>query len=183
MDQALNSQKTPHTSPLRASYGMSFVSILMKNNRVIKGFYCSTVLLYIYKKIFKIALIVVYSSPQLDESHAGNLISGFSDSQRLSDYNSQKRDFLNKGIMPDAFDGLTRAIIQFTFCSNSPVLIFIHEIILYNIFTSLKIAIENQKIAIWRWQILQLPRTERPWIRIIRRGGTCAKCSLEQKCP
>ena len=42
MDQALNSQKTPHTSPLRASYGMSFVSILMKNDRVIKGFYCIT---------------------------------------------------------------------------------------------------------------------------------------------
>ena len=40
MDQALNSQKTPHTSPLRASYGMSFVSILVKNDRVIKGFYC-----------------------------------------------------------------------------------------------------------------------------------------------
>ena len=43
MDQALNSQKTPHTSPLRASYGMSFVSILMKNDRVIKGFYCTMV--------------------------------------------------------------------------------------------------------------------------------------------
>ena len=43
MDQALNSQKTPHTSPLRASYGMSFVSILMKNDRVIKGFYCSVI--------------------------------------------------------------------------------------------------------------------------------------------
>ena len=42
MDQALNSQQTPHTSPLRASYGMSFVSILMKNDRVIKGFYCIT---------------------------------------------------------------------------------------------------------------------------------------------
>ena len=41
MDQALNSQKTPHTSPLRASYGMSFVSIFMKNDRVIKGFYCN----------------------------------------------------------------------------------------------------------------------------------------------
>ena len=40
MNQALNSQKTPHTSPVRASYGMSFVSILMKNDRVIKGFYC-----------------------------------------------------------------------------------------------------------------------------------------------
>ena len=44
MDQALNSQKTPHTSPLRASYGMSFVSILMKNDRVIKGFYCITLI-------------------------------------------------------------------------------------------------------------------------------------------
>ena len=44
MDQALNSQKTPHTSPLRASYGMSFVSILMKNDRVIKGFYCRTLI-------------------------------------------------------------------------------------------------------------------------------------------
>ena len=44
MDQALNSQKTPHTSPLRASYGMSFVSILMKNDRVIKGFYCTALL-------------------------------------------------------------------------------------------------------------------------------------------
>ena len=44
MDQALNSQKTPHTSPLRASYGMSFVSILMKNDRVIKGFYCNLTL-------------------------------------------------------------------------------------------------------------------------------------------
>ena len=45
MDQALNSQKTPHTSPLRASYGMSFVSILMKNDRVIKG---STVFPFLY---------------------------------------------------------------------------------------------------------------------------------------
>ena len=44
MDQALNSQNTPHTSPLRASYGMSFVSILMKNDRVIKGFCtCSSI--------------------------------------------------------------------------------------------------------------------------------------------
>ena len=40
MDQALNSQKTSHSSPVRASYGMSFVSILMKNDRVIKGFNC-----------------------------------------------------------------------------------------------------------------------------------------------
>ena len=46
MDQALNSQKTPHTSPLRASYGMSFVSILMKNDRVIKGFYCMYLNMY-----------------------------------------------------------------------------------------------------------------------------------------
>ena len=28
-------------SPLRASYGMSFVIIMMKNDRVIKGFYCT----------------------------------------------------------------------------------------------------------------------------------------------
>ena len=47
MDQALNSQKTPHTSPLRASYGMSFVSILMKNDRVIKGFYCIIIIIII----------------------------------------------------------------------------------------------------------------------------------------
>ena len=45
MDQALNSQKTPHTSTLRASYGMSFVSILMKNDGVIKGFYCTWVII------------------------------------------------------------------------------------------------------------------------------------------
>ena len=38
--QTLYSQKTLHTSPLRASYGVSFVSILAKNNRVMKGFYC-----------------------------------------------------------------------------------------------------------------------------------------------
>ena len=50
MDQALNSQKTPHTSPLRASYGMSFVSILMKNDRVIKGFYCTNHDMYIPQK-------------------------------------------------------------------------------------------------------------------------------------
>ena len=48
MDQALNSQKTPHTSPLRASYGMSFVSILMKNDRVIKGFYCTYLLSIVF---------------------------------------------------------------------------------------------------------------------------------------
>ena len=50
MDQALNSQKTPHTSPLRASYGMSFVSILMKNDRVIKGFYCTITHYGVYAK-------------------------------------------------------------------------------------------------------------------------------------
>ena len=54
MDQALNSQKTPHTSPLRASYGMSFVSILMKNDRVIKGFYC------------RVRMILTLSSPMLN---------------------------------------------------------------------------------------------------------------------
>ena len=51
MNQALNSQKTPHTSPLRASYGMSFVSILMKNDRVIKGFYCITTIYRINETI------------------------------------------------------------------------------------------------------------------------------------
>ena len=39
--QTSYSQKTLHTSPLRASYGVSFVSILAKNNRVMKGFYCT----------------------------------------------------------------------------------------------------------------------------------------------
>ena len=51
MDQALNSQKTPHTSPLRASYGMSFVSILMKNDRVIKGFYCIIMVVVYFKQV------------------------------------------------------------------------------------------------------------------------------------
>ena len=32
---------TPYLAPLRASYGVSFVSILAKNNRVMKGFYCT----------------------------------------------------------------------------------------------------------------------------------------------
>ena len=54
MDQALNSQKTPHTSPLRASYGMSFVSILMKNDRVIKGFYCSVLSLTWFEEEFTV---------------------------------------------------------------------------------------------------------------------------------
>ena len=53
MDQALNSQKTPHTSPWWASYGMSFVSILMKNNRVIKGFYCILKLSTLIKNIIE----------------------------------------------------------------------------------------------------------------------------------
>ena len=49
MDQALNSQKTPHI------YGMSFVSILKKNDRVIKRFYCilSTHIYYcVCKKVY-----------------------------------------------------------------------------------------------------------------------------------
>ena len=36
----LNSQKTFHTSPSRASYGITFVSILEKNYCVIKKLYC-----------------------------------------------------------------------------------------------------------------------------------------------
>ena len=63
MDQALNSQKTPHTSPLRASYGMSFVSILMKNDRVIKGFYCISLSL----------LWKVYFVFQIQEQHEASM--------------------------------------------------------------------------------------------------------------
>ena len=37
----MNSQKTPHTSPFRASYGVSFMSTSTEIDRVIKGFYCS----------------------------------------------------------------------------------------------------------------------------------------------
>ena len=36
----LNSQKAPHTSPFRASYGVSFMSTSTEIDRVIKGFYC-----------------------------------------------------------------------------------------------------------------------------------------------
>ena len=36
----LNLQKTPHTSPFRASYGVSFMSTWTEIDRVIKGFYC-----------------------------------------------------------------------------------------------------------------------------------------------
>ena len=62
MDQALNSQKTPHTSPLRASYGMSFVSILMKNDHVIKGFYCIFIQEIAFKKVvLKMAAILAQS--------------------------------------------------------------------------------------------------------------------------
>ena len=64
MDQALNSQKTPHTSPLRASYGMSFVSILMKNDRVIKGFYC-IIILWIYQGLGAKPLHVRYNALEM----------------------------------------------------------------------------------------------------------------------
>ena len=33
-------EKTPHTSPFRASYGVSFMSTSTEIDRVIKGFYC-----------------------------------------------------------------------------------------------------------------------------------------------
>ena len=42
----LNSQKTPHTSPFRASYGVSFMSTSTEIDRVIKGFYCTPLLLH-----------------------------------------------------------------------------------------------------------------------------------------
>ena len=38
----MNSQKTAHTSPFRASYGVSFMSTSTEIDRVIKGFYCTT---------------------------------------------------------------------------------------------------------------------------------------------
>ena len=59
MDQALNSQKTPHTSPLQASYGMSFVSILMKNDRVIKGFYCIYIGMWNYDVLLSLSHIYI----------------------------------------------------------------------------------------------------------------------------
>ena len=59
MDQALNSQKTPHTSPLRASYGMSFVSILMKNDRVIKGFYCICIDVHDRETVLNMTWIII----------------------------------------------------------------------------------------------------------------------------
>ena len=41
ISQRLNPQKTPHTSPWRASYGMSFMNILEKIDRVITALHCS----------------------------------------------------------------------------------------------------------------------------------------------
>ena len=61
MDQALNSQKTPHTSPLRASYGMSFVSILMKNDRVIKGFYSTTLTTDTHNSMMDVCMLIPLS--------------------------------------------------------------------------------------------------------------------------
>ena len=40
MNQILESQQTPHTSPSRASYGVSFVKILEKTDRVITAPHC-----------------------------------------------------------------------------------------------------------------------------------------------
>ena len=40
MNQILESQQTPHTSPSRASYGVSFVKILEKTDRVIMTPHC-----------------------------------------------------------------------------------------------------------------------------------------------
>ena len=41
VNQILESQQTPHTSPSWASYGVSFVRIWGKNDRVITALYCS----------------------------------------------------------------------------------------------------------------------------------------------
>ena len=40
--------KTPHTSPFRASYGVSFMSTSIEIDRVIKGFYCIMLFVYAY---------------------------------------------------------------------------------------------------------------------------------------
>ena len=40
IEQTMNSQKTLHSSPLRVSYGVSFVSIMEKNDHVLKRFDC-----------------------------------------------------------------------------------------------------------------------------------------------
>ena len=40
MNQILESQQTPHTSPSRASYGVSFVKILEKTDHVITAPHC-----------------------------------------------------------------------------------------------------------------------------------------------
>ena len=41
INQRLNPQKTPHTSPWRARYGVSFVNVLEKNDRVITAPHCT----------------------------------------------------------------------------------------------------------------------------------------------
>ena len=57
----LNSQKTPHTSPFRASYGVSFMSTSTEIDRVIKGFYCTNQVTYVY----------IISRPVICKSHTG----------------------------------------------------------------------------------------------------------------
>ena len=63
----LNSQKTPHTSPFRASYGVSFMSTSTEIDRVIKGFYCiifigaaATTLSLLGKLCISYAFVVIY---------------------------------------------------------------------------------------------------------------------------
>ena len=41
MHQTLESQQTPHTSPLRASYGVSIVWILQKIDQVLMALDCT----------------------------------------------------------------------------------------------------------------------------------------------
>ena len=40
-DQTFNSQKTLHSLPMRASYGVSFVSVLEKNDHIIRRSHCT----------------------------------------------------------------------------------------------------------------------------------------------
>ena len=51
MNQILESQQTPHTSPSRASYGVSFVTILEKTDRVITAPHCICICVKIVWKL------------------------------------------------------------------------------------------------------------------------------------
>ena len=58
--------KTPHTSPFRASYGVSFMSTSTVIDRVIKGFYCTIFC------IMSLEIIVLKSQPHLSADNEWN---------------------------------------------------------------------------------------------------------------